>query len=682
MHPNPDMNPPEKRGGFRNHRPMVPEGLSIPVDFLLRYRNTIKFFLHLFIFGFSYYAAYMLRFEFFIPAEYGEVIRKTFLYMLVAKALGFLVFGLFQGWWRYVSIRDILPIAAGCTAGSALFAGLNVLLLSDVAVPRSIYLLDWGITLSLVLFARYFIRMGRETFGRTRFESTRRVLIVGAGAAGQMIAREIWENPFLGISPVGFVDDDPAKIGTRIEGIRVLGNHEKIEEICRAHEVEEIIIAIPSAPGFNIRHIVDHCREGKAKFRILPGVGELIDGKVSVKELREIEIADLLGREPVHLDLELLRRDITGQVVMVTGAAGSIGSELCRQVARLSPARLVMFEIAESPLYELELEMREKFPDLDLVPLIGDVRDRRRVETVVSLHRPSLIYHAAAYKHVPVMEVHPVEAVKNNVLGTKVVAEVAAEFGVQRFVLVSTDKAVRPTNVMGATKRVAEMIVQGMNGKGTEKENGTVFVAVRFGNVLDSVGSVLPIFRKQLQTTGKLTVTHPDATRYFMLIPEAASLILQAGAMAKGGEIFILDMGQPVRIVDLAQNLIRLAGKEIGEDAEIVYTGLRPGEKLHEELVVEGEDVVGTSHPKVMKMIGNGGLLPDLPRFLADLLLSAINGHREGVIRKLDMIVKGYRPDYRFHGIAAHHDHLSADPPRSAAASPPPPGGSPPKTIH
>jgi FlaA1/EpsC-like NDP-sugar epimerase len=653
--------------------------LTIPIGFLMRYRGLVKFVLHLGIFIFAYLSAYLLRFEFAVPSDYRVLIRETIPFLIVAKALGFLAFGLFQGWWRYVSIRDIFPITAGCTAGTALFAGMNLFFL-NYAVPRSIYLLDWGITLFLVLFARYFIRMGRETFGRTRFESTRRVLIVGAGAAGQMIAREIWENSFLGMDPVGFVDDDPAKIGTRIQGIRVLGNHEKIEEICRTYEVEEIIIAIPSAPGTKIRHIVDHCREGKAKFRILPGVGELIDGKVSMKELREIQIEDLLGREPVRLDLELLRRDITGKTVMITGAAGSIGSELCRQVARLSPSRLVMFEIAESPLYELELEMREKFRDVDLVPLIGDVRDRRRVEMVVSSHRPSLIYHAAAYKHVPVMEVHPVEAVKNNVLGTKVVAEVAAEFEVQRFVLVSTDKAVRPTNVMGATKRVAEMIVQNMNGK--EKENGTVFMAVRFGNVLDSVGSVLPIFRKQLETTGKLTVTHPEASRYFMLIPEAASLILQAGAMAKKGEIFVLDMGRPVKIVDLALNLIRLLGKEVGEDVEIVYTGLRPGEKLHEELVVEGEDVVSTSHPKVMKMIGNGVPLQEFPRDLGELLSLAIEGNREGVIRKLDMIVHGYRPDYLFHGISAPHDHFSADPPKPAVVSPPSSGSSTPKIIH
>jgi FlaA1/EpsC-like NDP-sugar epimerase len=520
--------------------------------------------------------------------------------------------------------------------------------------------------------------MGREAFGRRHGEFTRRVMILGAGAAGQMIAREIQENPALGMVAVGYVDDDKAKVGTRIQGLRVLGDHEEIDTICHDHKVDEIIIAIPSARASKVRHIVEHCKELSTRFRILPAVGELIDGKASISVLRNVNIEDLLGRDQVKLDVELLRRDITGQTVMITGAAGSIGAELCRQVAKLFPLKLVMFEIAESPLFELEREMREKFPSVNIVPLIGDIRDRKRVEIVISAHRPSLIYHAAAYKHVPVMEVHPIEAVKNNVLGTQIVAEVAAECGVRRFVLVSTDKAVRPTNVMGATKRVAEMIIQNMNGKGKK----TTYVSVRFGNVLDSVGSVLPIFRNQLETTGKLTVTHPEASRYFMLIPEAAGLILQAGAMGQGGEVFVLDMGQPVKIVDLAENLIRLMGKELGVDAEIVFTGLRPGEKLHEELVIEGEDVTRTSHPKVMKMIGNGAMFPDLPRYLEELVLLAQKEDRQGVIRNLSRIVKGYRPDFAFHGFAVSQGGFAAELPETGLKSTLPPGSPPSKSIH
>ena len=646
------------------HRHQLEAHLTVPVGFLLGYRRLVKFVLHLGIFIIAYLSAYLLRFEFAVPPDYRALIRETIPFLIVAKAFGFLAFGLFQGWWRYVSIRDIFPITAGCTAGTALFAGTNLFSLSDVAVPRSIYLLDWGITLLLVLFARYFIRMARETFGRMRSESTRRVLIVGAGSAGQMIAREIWGNSALGMIAVGFADDDPAKIGTRIQGLRVLGDHERIEEICVTHGVDEVIIAIPSAPAPVTRHIVRHCRDLSARFRILPGVGELIDGRVSVRDLRNVRLEDLLGREPVALDTEMLRRDITGHCVMVTGAAGSIGSELCRQVARLSPSRLVMFEIAESPLYELELEMRERFPGMGLVPAIGDIRDRRRVEEVVSANRPSVIYHAAAYKHVPVMEAHPAEAAKTNVMGTRTVAKMAAKYGANRFVLVSTDKAVRPTNVMGATKRVAEIIIQNMNGS----SGGTVFVAVRFGNVLDSVGSVIPIFRKQLETTGKLTVTDPEASRYFMLIPEACGLILQAGAMGQGGEVFMLDMGEPVRIVDLARNMIRLSGKEEGVDAEIVFTGLRPGEKLHEELVIEGEDVTRTVHPKVMKLIGNGKIEREWHERLGRLVGYAVSVDSQGVVRELDGLVKGYTPDYRFHGVAPAEEAQAAV---SSHAAPP-----------
>ena len=598
--------------------------LSAPLNILLRYRTVVKFFLHVAIFIFAYLGAYLVRFDWPLPPEYIGLFRQTILAVLISKGSAFLAFGLFQGWWRYVSLRDVLPIAGGCTVGSLIFWGIDTFLMTTVSVPRSIYAIDWGLTLLMVLGVRYFIRFGRETIGRRRTDGEKRVLVVGAGAAGQMIAREIAENVSLGMRQVGFVDDDPAKIGTRIHGVKVLGDHGRISDICAKYDVNEIIIAIPSAPPSVVRHVVEHCREVSAAFRILPGIGDLIDGKVSVRALRNVDLEDLLGRDPVALDAGLLERHITGRTVMVTGAAGSIGSELCRQIARRSPGRLILFEIAESPLFFLEMEMREKFPTVGLVPVIGDVRDRGRVEEIVRVHRPAIIFHAAAYKHVPMMEIHPVEAVKTNVLGTRIVAEAAAKFGVERFVLVSTDKAVRPTNVMGATKRLAELVIHNI----ANREGPTVFVAVRFGNVLGSVGSVIPIFRRQLKTTGKLTVTHAEASRYFMLIPEAAGLILQAGAMGEGGEVFVLDMGEPVKIVDLAKNLIRLSGKELGVDAEIVFTGLRPGEKLHEELIVEGEDVSGTTHPKVMKLIGNERMPPSWSKQLEELIVCAVTGER------------------------------------------------------
>ncbi len=642
--------------------------LSPLLDVLLRSRTTVKFFLTLGIFILANYLAYLIRFEFNIPPEMAGVMRQTIPVLVIAKVLGFFAAGQFRGWWRFVSIKDVLPIAAGSTLGSVLFAAAVWRLWGPSHVPRSIYLMDWVNTMALVLGARYLIRMGREGLGRRRRGTDRRVLIVGAGAAGQMIAREIVENVSLGMEQVGFIDDDRGKIGTRIHGVKVLGGHAKIADICGKYDVNEIIIAIPSAPASVVRHVVEHCREVSATFRILPGIGDLIDGKVSIRALRNVDLEDLLGRDPVALDADLLERHITGRTVMVTGAAGSIGSELCRQIARCSPGRLILFEIAESPLFFLEMEMREKFPTLDLVPVIGDIRDRGRVEEIVHAHRPAIIFHAAAYKHVPMMEIHPVEAVKTNVLGTRIMAEAAAKYGVERFVLVSTDKAVRPTNVMGATKRLAELVIHNLGNR----EGPTVFVAVRFGNVLGSVGSVIPIFRKQLMTTGKLTVTHAEASRYFMLIPEAAGLILQAGAMGEGGEVFVLDMGEPVKIVDLAKNLIRLSGKELGVDAEIVYTGLRPGEKLHEELIVEGEDVSGTTHPKVMKLIGNERMPSSWSKHLEELILCAVTGDRRAVVEKLDGLVKGYRPDYEFHGVPV------PAPPGDAVPDP----DSPSKSVH
>ena len=672
-----------------NLREKFARRLSPLLEVALRSRTLVKFFLTLGIFISAYHLAFLIRFEFDVPPGMTGVMQQTIPLLVIAKALGFFASGQFRGWWRYVSIKDVLPIAAGTALGSVLFAAGVWGLWGLSHVPRSIFLLDWLNTLALVLGARYLIRMGRESLGRRRQVTERRVLIVGAGAAGQMIAREIAENFSLGMEQVAFVDDDRAKIGTRIHGVKVQGGHAQIADICTKYDVDEIIIAIPSAPPSVVRHVVEHCRGVSATFRILPGIGDLIDGKVSVGALRNVDLEDLLGRDPVALDSELLHRHITGRTVMVTGAAGSIGSELCRQIARLSPGRLVLFEIAESPLFYLEMEMREKFPAVELVPVIGDVRDRGRVEEIVRAHRPAVIFHAAAYKHVPMMEVHPFEAVKTNVLGTRVVAEAAAKFGVERFVLVSTDKAVRPTNVMGATKRVAELVIHNV----ARRKGPTVFVAVRFGNVLGSIGSVVPIFRRQLATTGKLTVTHAEASRYFMLIPEAAGLILQAGAMGEGGEVFVLDMGEPVKIVDLARNLIRLSGKELGVDAEIVFTGLRPGEKLHEELIVEGEDVSGTTHPKVMKLIGSEKMPPSWSKQLEDLILSAVTGARPGVVEKLEALVKGYHPDHEFHGVDVPMTASAATPaalpePPPATAEPgrscelPPVSDSPSKSVH
>lgn len=624
---------------------------------ILRFRLPVKIVLTQFVFVAAFLGAFILRFEFFVPVEMRHVFLGVIPVLLLAKSAAFLLTGQFRGWWRYLSVRDAVPILLASVLASVFFVVAVVLLPGPQHLPRSVFIIDFGLTYILVAGGRLSVRLLRESYGDGRVGVRRNVLVVGAGVAGQQIVREIRDNETLGMNAVGFVDDDPAKIGTRIHGLKVLGGHGDIETVCVQNRIDEVIVAIPSAKPSRMRNIVERCEEAGVRARILPGMGELIGGTVSVRSLRNVRIEDLLGRDPIELDTELLRKEIQGRVVLVSGAAGSIGSELCRQVALRDPACLVLFEFSESALFSLEASLRERFPRLSLVAAIGDVRDVARVESVFREQKPHIVYHAAAYKHVPMMEENPPEAVKNNIEGTRIVAEAAAKVGVARFVLVSSDKAVRPTNVMGATKRVAELIVQEMN----LRQTGTIFVAVRFGNVLGSVGSVVPIFHRQLATTGRLTVTHQDASRYFMMIPEAAGLILQAGAMAEGGEVFVLEMGEPVKIVDLAKEMIHLAGREIGVNAEIEFIGLRPGEKLHEELVIEGEDVVRTGHPKVMKMVGEPPVPPNWRERLDTLCASAHAGKRPEVVRLLDRMVHGYTPDYAFHGIAAPESKPVAD---------------------
>jgi FlaA1/EpsC-like NDP-sugar epimerase len=394
---------------------------------------------------------------------------------------------------------------------------------------------------------------------------------------------------------VGFLDDDPRKKGERFQGIRVLGRQGNLAAVCSKNNVHEVIIAIPSASNREIRRIVERCLAAGVKFKTLPGVGDLIDGRVSVQHIREVDLEDLLGREPARLDVEKIRAYLSGKRVLVTGAGGSIGSEICRQVARFAPGKIILFDNAETPLFHIEQELLKNFPDVRLIPIVGDIRYRARVEAIFDEFIPEVVFHAAAYKHVPMMEHNPAESVNNNVRGTKIIADAAHAFGAKNFVMISTDKAVNPTNVMGATKRAAELYVQSLS-----RRSRTHFVTVRFGNVLGSNGSVVPTFKEQIRKGGPVTVTHPEVTRFFMTIPEASQLVLQAGSMGKGGEIFLLDMGEPVKIVHLAEELIRLSGLRPYEDIDITFTGLRPGEKLYEELLLSGEGTVPTAHEKIM----------------------------------------------------------------------------------
>lgn len=573
--------------------------------------------------------ALFLRFDGNVPTQYLSQLPIAIPVFVIVRLAALWVFRAYSSLWRYATLREALSAVAGIGAGSVVLFAL-VMTTSIMTLPRSVFAIE---ALLFSLFAatpRFLVRWRRARLHKTTQRRTKPVLIVGAGDAGSMLVREFERQPHLGVRVVGFVDDDVTKIGRELNGVRVLGPREKIPQLVEQHAVERIIIAMPSVGADVIRETMAICRETGAELKMLPPVGELVSGRVRAQDVRDVRIEDLLRREPVATDLSAISGYLRGKRVLVTGAGGSIGSELCRQVCNFAPAQLILLDHSENNVFEIDAELREKFPGATLIPVIADIRNRAKIERVFRQYEPDVVFHAAAHKHVPLMEANPDEAIANNVLGTRNVAEAAARYGAERFVMVSTDKAVNPGNVMGATKRMAELVVQAMQAAqaqralqeaavGIEGERGrfsgravaqgvpggTRFVSVRFGNVLGSRGSVIPRFRKQIERGGPVTVTHPDMTRYFMTIPEAVQLIIQAAAIGEGGEVFVLDMGEPVRIADLAHDLIRLSGLEPGKDIEIVYTGVRPGEKLFEELVNGGETVRRTSHEKIMAL--NGG---------------------------------------------------------------------------
>jgi FlaA1/EpsC-like NDP-sugar epimerase len=505
------------------------------------------------------------------------------------------LFNLYKSLWRYAGIDELLNVVLASLVSSAalsLFYGAV-----SGQWPMDAFFTFFSLSAIFVASSRIFYRLLRrlkQIKKRLTLEDGKRAMIIGAGQAGAMVIAELKRHPEMGIKPVAVIDDDKVKYKTKLMGVTVHGTRNSIVEVVEKLQIDEIIIAIPSAPRCEIKEILKECKKTKCRLRTLPGIYELINGKVSIKQLRDVEIEDLLGREPIHTDMDKICGYIKGQTVLVTGAGGSIGSELCRQIARYNPRKLLMLDIYENGVYDLEQELVRAHPELEYEVLIASVRDRARLESIFCIYRPTVVFHAAAHKHVPLMEHNPGEAIKNNVFGTLNVAECADKYNTRRFVLISTDKAVNPTNIMGATKRIAEMIIQGIN-----KVSATEYVAVRFGNVLGSNGSVIPLFKQQIAEGGPVTVTHPDINRFFMTIPEAVELVLQAGSMANGGEIFILDMGQPVRIDDLARDLIRLSGLEPDVDIKIEYTGLRPGEKLCEELMMEEEGLTSTRHKKI-----------------------------------------------------------------------------------
>jgi FlaA1/EpsC-like NDP-sugar epimerase len=559
------------------------------------------------------FAAFLLRFEFQIPADELRHCAYAIPIWILVKSVVFHIANLDRRGYRYVSIVDAFRLFCANLAGSAA-SWLVLLVVAPAGMPRSVYLIDLVFCTLGTAGMRVAVRLIREASqGGQGDELEKRTFIYGAGDAGILLLREIRNNQRLAYHICGFLDDRSDKRGVLINGVPVLGGGEKAKQLVAEHNIEVILIAIPSASGVEMTRILEFCHDAGAKCKTVPGLGEMIEGNGLAGQIREVAVEDLLGRTPVHLEEKKISTTIAGKVVLVSGAAGSIGSELCKQIARFHPAAIVGFEIAESPLFEIDREMRREFPSIPFYPEIGSVQNRVRLDEVLSQFRPQVVYHAAAYKHVPLMETHVFEAVENNVFGTYNLAAASMDHDVENFVMISSDKAVRPTNVMGATKRLAELILLGLQNGGTQ------FVAVRFGNVLGSNGSVIPIFKKQIAAGGPVTVTHPEMRRFFMTIPEACQLVLQASAIGKGGQICVLDMGQPVKIVDLAKNLILLSGLKPDHDINIEFTGMRPGEKLYEELSSLLEDTVPTDHEKIRIFVGNGVPEEDIQMWLSSL---------------------------------------------------------------
>ncbi len=589
-----------KHSGFR-------ENLK---HFVIINRRGIALFIHAIVLTVAYFLAFAIRFDGVIPSRYFSMMGQTLFAMVICKLVIFHYFHLHHGLLRYSGITDLVRLIKATSVSNLLFVAVIVFAFHTEGFPRSVFVLDWLTTIVLFGGMKMSLRLWREMRQKKDLPApghSARTLIIGAGDAGDMAVRELNANRSLAHEIVGFVDDDPAKEGMEIHGIPVLGKLAETPHLIKEEEIDEVLIAMPSVGRKVIQNIVDSCSTLDVRLRILPAMSDLITGEICVQAIREVKVEDLLCRPPVKFDLNEVENDIKGKVVLITGAAGSIGSEIARQVTMYMPANIILVDNAETPLFEIMHELRRDCLDLTVTPVIADVKDANAIDNLFSEYRPQRVYHAAAYKHVPLMESFPCQAILNNVKGTRVLGLASIRHEVERFVLISTDKAVRPGNVMGATKRLCELLVNSMSG------GKTSFSAVRFGNVLGSNGSVIPVFRKQIEAGGPVTVTHPQMTRYFMTIPEAVSLVLQCGAMSVDDRLFVLDMGTPVKIMDLAENMISLSGLKIGEDIDIKITDLRPGEKLHEELVTYGEELEQTYIPKInLLKNSNCSIAPDV----------------------------------------------------------------------
>lgn len=632
-----------------------------------RYRGVLSGTAHALLFAAAFFFAFGVLYNFkrfnawFFP-YYLPIVAP----LVAVKMLVFWRKQQFAGTWRYVSMRDMLAIVTASNICSFFFIlGIQVLARAYPAFfearthlfPDSVYIVDWASTIVFVCSARVAVRFYYEAMGHTDAEGIRQCLILGAGDTGEALLREIERMKAARYAVIGFLDDDPSKQGLRIHDKPVLGPLKDAAQYCEQYEIDELLLAMPNAPQRVIRDVVENCSGTNVRFRTIPAMEAVIEGKVTFSQVRDVDIRDLLGREQVKLEEQRIRDHIHNKPVLVTGAGGSIGSELCRQIAKFKPSRLVLLEQAENNLFEIDREMERRFPDVDRGVYVADICDARRVNMILEKERPAMIFHAAAHKHVPMMEINPGEAVKNNILGTRTIADAAKRHNVDRFVMISTDKAVNPTSVMGCTKRVAEMYIQQLR-----HDCKTQFMTVRFGNVLGSSGSVIPIFRRQIAAGGPVTVTDDRMTRYFMTIPEASQLVLQAGAMGSDGDIFVLDMGEPVKIIDLAREMITLSGLRVGEDIEIKISGIRPGEKLYEELSVLGEDMGKTTHEKIYVWRNKKEDWTRICTLLEKLVEEADDLPAVDIRERLCEIVPEYRPEV----LGYENTHTSSEAARPA----------------
>jgi FlaA1/EpsC-like NDP-sugar epimerase len=640
-------------------------------------RNRYFFALDIVLLVTAVVFSYVLRLDTFSFNAFGSGFLFFTGVVIVVIPLLFYLFGIYSRYWIYASVEELLLLSGATTLGAAMSGVIGLVAawtIPDMTLPRSIPFIFWPLALLVTGAPRFAVRLSAQYARRRpepRYVATnrpQRILVVGAGNAGTIVVREMLNNPSLGMEVIGFVDDDPRKRSARIAGLPVLGNRRAIPQLVANHNIDLVVIAIPTAPGREVRDIVTYCEQVSVPTKTMPGLYEMLGGTVSVNQLRDVQIEDLLRREPVQTDFEAVRRSIVGKRVLVTGGGGSIGSEICRQILRFGPSDLAVLGHGENSIFDVCAQLGQQLATMTRAPqtaprvhpVIADIRFPDRIRAVFEQFRPEIVFHAAAHKHVPLMEINPTEAISNNVLGTRNLLDAAMMTGVERFVMISTDKAVHPKSVMGASKRVAELLVYQ-----TAWEIGKPYVAVRFGNVLGSRGSVLQTFKQQIAAGGPITITHPDMKRYFMTIPEAVQLVLQAAVLGKGGEVFMLDMGEPVKIVNLAQDLIELSGLKLGQDIEIVFTGTRPGEKLHEELFIPGESYRRTEHQKIFVIeSATGTVLPSqLNQVVARLENATYNNHIAELMETLLRLL----PDFRPIDETPASDHAPAD--NRAAAS-------------